>query len=231
VHELPAGVLTPVHSFGLKGDVKTNVHFVEEHLLAYPCGSGTILLNLETSEQSQIGGAAIGGITALGLTPSRRLLAVAERSAEERGVGTVHIYDTSTLKRRKLLAYSELGSASIASVAFSADSKLCLTQGAEPDWTLVLWSTEKAAKALCTVRMSSAAAAGETAPAVRQADFCPSDPGLVGVTGDHILRFFRIMEGQLKPLNVNVKMDLQVEILQKCRFSDEYLVLAVCTSC
>ena len=62
--------------------------------------------------------------------------------------GTVQVYDPVTLKRRKLLSYSELGSTTIFSIAFSADGKLCLTQGAEPDWCLVLWSTEKAAKVL-----------------------------------------------------------------------------------
>ena len=52
--------------------------------------------------------------------------------------GTVQVYDPVTLKRRKLLSYSELGSTTISSIAFSADGKLCLTQGAEPDWCLVL---------------------------------------------------------------------------------------------
>ena len=60
--------------------------------------------------------------------------------------GTVQVYDPVTLKRRKLLSYSEVGSMTISSIAFSADGKLCLTQGSEPDWCLVLWSTEKAAK-------------------------------------------------------------------------------------
>ena len=40
-------------------------------------------------------------------------------------------------------------------VAFSADGRHCLTQGAGPDWTLVLWNIEKSARPLCTVRTSA----------------------------------------------------------------------------
>lgn len=51
------GVLSHGHLFGLKADVKSNVHFIEEHLVVYPCGHSVVLLHLETRAQqvSQVG--------------------------------------------------------------------------------------------------------------------------------------------------------------------------------
>lgn len=45
------GVLSHGHLFGLKTDVKSNVHFIEEHLVAYPCGHSVVFLHLETRAQ------------------------------------------------------------------------------------------------------------------------------------------------------------------------------------
>lgn len=90
-----------------------------------------------------IGGTSSAGITALALTPNRRLLAVAEAALTERGCATVNIYDAATLKRRKMLSWPEMGSSSIVAVAFSGDGRLCLTQGGAPEWKLVLWTAEK----------------------------------------------------------------------------------------
>ena len=44
-------VLTHRHIFGLKGDVKRLIHFVEESTCMYPCGHNIILYNSETREQ------------------------------------------------------------------------------------------------------------------------------------------------------------------------------------
>lgn len=48
---LGGGVLSHGHLFGLKTHVKSNVHFVEEHLVAYPCGHNVVFLHLETRSQ------------------------------------------------------------------------------------------------------------------------------------------------------------------------------------
>lgn len=90
-----------------------------------------------------ISGTASAGITALALTSNRRLLAVAEAALTEKGCPTVNIYDAGTLKRRKMLSWSDMGSPTIVCVAFSADGRLCLTQGGAPEWKLVLWIAEK----------------------------------------------------------------------------------------
>ncbi len=44
-------VLSHGHLFGLKADVKSNVHFVEEHLVVYPCGHSVVFLHVESRAQ------------------------------------------------------------------------------------------------------------------------------------------------------------------------------------
>ncbi|CAM9408970.1 unnamed protein product [Ectocarpus fasciculatus] len=218
-------VLSHGHLFGLKTDVKSNVHFVDEHLVVYPCGHSVVFLHVESRAQQLISGTASAGITALALTTNRRLLAVAEAAMTEKGCPTVNIYDVVNLRRRKMLSWPEMGSPNIVSVAFSADGRLCLTQGGAPEWKLVLWTAEKAAKVICSVKISSPGANGDPAPAVNQADFCPSDPAVVCVTGDKILRFFRVVDAQFKPLPLSLKMELQVYTAH-CWLADDQVVVS-----
>ncbi|KAH8057395.1 hypothetical protein JL721_9775 [Aureococcus anophagefferens] len=121
-------VLTHRHIFGLKGDVKRLIHFVEESTCMYPCGHNIILYNSETREQELIHGmvgppTASEGITALAITPNRKYMAVAERS--DRGV--VNIYDAATRRRRKMLAYAELGSKEVADFCPQDSTVVCVT--------------------------------------------------------------------------------------------------------
>ncbi|CAM9298321.1 unnamed protein product, partial [Laminaria digitata] len=60
---------------------------------------------------------------------------------------------------------------------------------------------------------------------VNQADFCPSDATVICVTGDKILRFFRVTDAQLKPLPLNLKMELQVYTAH-CWLGDEQVVVS-----
>ena len=68
----------------------------------------------------------------------------------------------------------------------------------------------QAAKVICSAKISSPGANGDPAPAVNQADFCPTDASVICVTGDKIIRFFRVADVQLKPLPLILKIELQV---------------------
>lgn len=51
----PGDVLSHGHLFGLKADVKSNVHFVDEHLVVYPCGHSVVFLHVESRAQQVSG--------------------------------------------------------------------------------------------------------------------------------------------------------------------------------
>ncbi|KAK7242357.1 WD-repeat domain [Aureococcus anophagefferens] len=103
-----------------------------------------------------------------------------------------------------MLAYAELGSKEVVYVAFSGDSKFCLTQGGAPEWQLVLWTFDRAGEA-----HQHDALPTPNGPPVYQADFCPQDSTVVCVTGDSILRFMRITENQFRPIPFNLKREPQ----------------------
>ena len=94
------------HIFGLRGDVKDNIHFVEESTIIYPVGHTVVSYNVETKVQRFTPGSPESeGITALAVSPNKKFLAVAERADK----GTISVYDLQTLKRRKVLVSSETG--------------------------------------------------------------------------------------------------------------------------
>ena len=150
-------------SVSRQADVKDHLQYLDENNVVYPCGHNTVVYNTETREQSLIHGIHAGtavekgatsqdseGITALAVTPNRRYIGVAERCVDR---GVVNIFDAQSYRRRRVLNYAELGSKEVVCVAFSADSKQVLMLGGAPDWTLVLWSTDRTAKVVASMKL------------------------------------------------------------------------------
>lgn len=193
-------LLVHSHVFGLKVDVGGHLQYLDENLVLYPCGHSTVIYNTETRVQTFIHGTLPGpsvdgatvkdGISALAIAGNRRVLAIAERAA-------VNLYDAQTLRRRRVLSYAELGS-EIKSVAFSKDGAQVLVVGGAPDWTVVLWSTDRTAKIAATTRFGTE---------VKQADLCPTDPSVVCVTGPGVLKVLKAAEGAFKPVPLGFKRE------------------------
>ncbi|ETK90168.1 hypothetical protein L915_06001 [Phytophthora nicotianae] len=205
------------HFFGLKGSVHNNVAFAEESVLVYPCGHNVIIYNLESKEQQFIHGVETTGrgITALAVAPNKRYVAVAEQA--ERAV--VHIHDLNTLRRRRTLTLSDGLADTFVWVAFSGDSKYCVTQGGAPDWVLSLWLWEK------TKLLASVKASAPQGNAVHQADFSPVDPFTVCVSGNGLLKFFRFADGQLRLQATPLKRE-PAHFLRHAWVSDDRVVAA-----
>ena len=187
--------MSPRHTFGLKADVKDNVHYLDEQTVLYPAGHNVVIFNTEQKTQRFISGTEkTEGITAIAVSPNKKYVAVAERAAEgEKALVTV--FDLHTLKRRKVLqaVASDVMSREFVCLAFSPDSKGLLTHGGAPDWTLVYWLWEKA-------KVGAVSKSSNAQNAVYQVSFNPVDNTVVCVTGDGICRFLRITDQTLKPL-------------------------------
>lgn len=91
----------------MKGDVRDNIHYVDESTVLYPAGHQIILYHIETKTQRFIQGSAeVEGITCVALSANRKYLAVAERAEKAQ----ITVYDMASLKRRKVLSASDVNS-------------------------------------------------------------------------------------------------------------------------
>lgn len=129
------------HVFGIKGDVADNICYLDEQTIVFPTGSNCILYNIDQKSQRFIPGTDKSpGITAMAVSPNRRYVAISERG--EKAIITV--YDLHTLRKKKVLTYTDGAAMDNVSLAFSPDSKYLISQGGKPDWMLLYWTWEKA---------------------------------------------------------------------------------------
>ncbi|GBG61790.1 hypothetical protein CBR_g23749 [Chara braunii] len=78
--------LVPKYVFGLQGSVRDNIHFIDETSVVYPAGHNTVLYHIEQRTQKFIPGTAdTDGISAIALSPNRKVVAVAERASSPIG--------------------------------------------------------------------------------------------------------------------------------------------------
>eukprot|EP00698_Gefionella_okellyi_P006107 TRINITY_DN15567_c0_g1_i1.p1 TRINITY_DN15567_c0_g1~~TRINITY_DN15567_c0_g1_i1.p1 ORF type:complete len:1180 (-),score=311.31 TRINITY_DN15567_c0_g1_i1:65-3577(-) len=196
--------------FGSKPSV--NCYFKDEHSFVYAAGDAVIIYAFDTKvQQVVIPTEKSAGITALCCSPSRRYVAVAEKS--DRGI--ISIYDLVSLRRRRTLTSSECGSQRYVSCCFSSDNKLFLAQGGEPDWRLVIWNWEKM-KVLATITLNVP---------MHQCSFNPGDPTVICATGDGIFRIYRFADNVFKQVvGAVAKRDPQ-KYLSHEWLSDERLIV------
>jgi len=195
------------HAFGIKADVKDNIHFIDDSTCAYPVGRNVVIYHTQgaspPNQQKFIqGNEKCETITAMALCPKKRYLAVAE-SAES---PVISIYDVSGggRKKKKTLPgqgqpFPELNSREYVCIAFSADGKVLVTQGGAPEWTLVYWSWDRSKAIAWTSSATDKTAAAQDKHHITCVSVSPKDNTLVCVSGNGVFRFFRLQEGQLRP--------------------------------
>eukprot|EP00746_Dinoflagellata_sp_MGD_P071928 gnl/MRDRNA2_/MRDRNA2_29238_c0_seq1.p1 gnl/MRDRNA2_/MRDRNA2_29238_c0~~gnl/MRDRNA2_/MRDRNA2_29238_c0_seq1.p1 ORF type:complete len:1218 (-),score=322.40 gnl/MRDRNA2_/MRDRNA2_29238_c0_seq1:252-3905(-) len=188
----PAISLAHRHVFGLKADVKSNVHYAaEENQVLYPAGHNTVLYFTDQKTQKIFPGVeGTEGITCLAVSPNRKYMAVAERCPDH-GICTVFDLNTGK-KKRGTLSYADSDAKEHVCVAFSAENKFLITQGGPPDWTLVYWAWDKGRP------LAATKASNSQGSVIHECSFNPQDSTLVCVIGDGIFKFFRLQEGTFK---------------------------------
>lgn len=206
---------------GRNPNVRNCLTYVTDHHIAYVCGFQVVIINTETKEQNFISGTSTYqhqslGITVIASNVSKRIIAVAEKVEP---AAIVTFYDANTLRRKKMLTHADLGSSEIRAMAFSEDGRFLVTQSAGPEWNLVLWNVEKGAKFLCSAKI----ALSDETP-VHRVSFCPWDPTVILVIGKSILRLFRYIEGQLRPMSITVRRD-QANFISFAWLAEEQLVV------
>ena len=218
-----AGKLNVKHVFGLTANSRNSLAFAADHQLVYNSGAYVVVLNTETREQNLINtfnthstNNKSQGCTAISCSFSRKFIAVGERGEH---VGTVVLYDSSSLRKKKVLYYPELGSKHYSCIAFSDDGRQCLTQGAGPEWNLVLWAVDKTVKVMATIKVTP-----NDEAVVNQISFCPWDPTLCVVVGKGFAKLFRIIENAFKVVPLSVRRD-QDNFISHYWLPDDILIL------
>lgn len=93
--------------FGYQRSANDNLHYAEDGSLFFAAGHCVVVQSADGKSQRFIPGSdAADGITALAMSPSRKLLAVAEKADK----GLISVYDTASLKKRKVLQAGDVGS-------------------------------------------------------------------------------------------------------------------------
>ena len=112
------------YAFGLNPNIRNSITLVEDRFLVYACGHQAVVVNIETKEQTFIPASfhpyVSQGISAIASNTPKKLIAIAEKAEP---VGSVALYDSQSLRRRKILQHPELGSKEIMCVAFSNDGR------------------------------------------------------------------------------------------------------------
>ncbi len=107
--------------FGLRADVADNLHYADDGSIIYPAGHNVILYQNDTKTQRFIPGSPESeGITAMAVSPNRKLLAVAEKAEK----AMISVYDLATLKKRKVLLSTEANSKASCNRDTPHDTKL-----------------------------------------------------------------------------------------------------------
>eukprot|EP00241_Pyramimonas_parkeae_P007877 CAMPEP_0114261564 /NCGR_PEP_ID=MMETSP0058-20121206/21223_1 /TAXON_ID=36894 /ORGANISM="Pyramimonas parkeae, CCMP726" /LENGTH=181 /DNA_ID=CAMNT_0001377145 /DNA_START=26 /DNA_END=567 /DNA_ORIENTATION=+ len=170
-------------AFGLSGEVRENVHFVDESLVVYPSAASLVVYNTETKTQKFVPNTPdTEGITAVAIASNRKFLAVAEKADD----AVITIYDLQTYKKRKTLQTKQVESQEYACLAFSPDGKMLVSQGGAPEWTLIVWVWEKS-KVVTTHKHPEK-------KAVVQVLFNPVDPNVISIVGHNVLKGLRLVD-------------------------------------
>ena len=111
----------------------------------YPCGHNIVIYNTDDKSQRYIPGIeGSDGISALAVSPTKKFLAICERS--ERAICRVFDLTNPSLNKKKILTSTDYNSKEFVSCAFapSNEKSFLVTLNAEPDIKVIIWIWDKA---------------------------------------------------------------------------------------
>lgn len=184
--------------FGLKGDVRTNVYYLDDQTIIYPCGHNIVIYNMDDRSQKYIPGIeGSEGISAMALSPSKKFLAVCERADK----AVCSVFDMFALKRKKILCSMDYNAKEFVSVNFapSNEKSMLVTLTSEPDIKVIIWTWDKAK---CFTHQQVAITGQAT---VTQCSFHNQDQNSILVTGNNTFKFYRVTDNNiLKPTHTSI---------------------------
>ena len=91
--------VTPKFIFGVNGELRRNVHLIDNHKLLYTAGHNIVIYNLEDKTQDFLPGTeGTEGITAVAISTHKKHIAICEKGPTR---AMCHIFDVVSRRKRK----------------------------------------------------------------------------------------------------------------------------------
>jgi len=175
--------------FGLNNTIKPNVILASSETLIYAAGNTIVSHNINNGTQKIYTPPddCSSGVSAIAFVDGKRNVAFGDNSDEPQ----VCIFEMNSLHFLNLLRLGEdFGSKGFISLSFSEDGRYLLGHGGHPGWSLVIWSPENEQK------IASVRTADSDTP-VTQCTFSPGKNPQIAVTGNNILKIYKMEQGKL----------------------------------
>ncbi|CAK9258476.1 unnamed protein product [Sphagnum jensenii] len=221
--------LVPVEGFGLKGNLRDGVHFLDASTIAYVAGHCVILKDCRDKKQRVIAGTpSMYGISALAVSTSKKFIAVAEVAPPTKIPGTVEEENASKAAAAAAPAAATLTTAATAGAkspminiytlqSLIKKRSLTTTRFGSREIVSMCFSADGRMLAaqggapnwkllLWDVMATKVAASirsvdGTVAYQVR---YCPVDESLVTVVGDGFAKTFKYTDSSFRPVTTDV---------------------------
>ena len=204
---------------GIRANLHGSVHFLSDDEILYVASNVIVLLQTDSKDQRFIEiSKRCDEICAVAVSPNRRLIGVAERG---HGNGTenrvvLNIYSSDTLRRKKTIM-PRGGVTDIVHFSFSSDSKSCLILSKITDtensnhYSLSLWNLDAKGAAKVAASTSFSAPGGKSICMANISPHSyPDKSSVISLTGDSVLRFFRLIDIIFRPVTVkNIRSEPQ----------------------
>ncbi|KPP67019.1 cilia- and flagella-associated protein 44-like [Scleropages formosus] len=175
--DIPANLLSLIHSFGYDCGRRANLQLLDENTLVYIAGNLLILLDVMSKEQRYLRSCSGGGIGAIMVHPSKKHLAVAEKGMAP----NIIIYEYPSLQPYRILRGGTTRAYS--SVDFNREGILLASVGSAPDYMLTIWAWMEERVVLRCKAFSQD---------VYQVTFSPDNPGQLTTSGAGHIKFWKM---------------------------------------
>ena len=185
--------IIPKFAFGVRGDLKNSLFFLDDQRIIYAWGHNVVILNIGDDKTQEYIPCIEGseGITAMAVSHMKTYLAVWERA--DKAIWSIYII--SSKKRRKILTTDNITDREFISVAFSQQNEkghlVTLTGG--QDGMVILWQWNKGRwVAFQKVGISE----DQT---LYQASFISSDSNSIIVIGNGVYKYYKLKDNGIRP--------------------------------
>ncbi|KAI8897709.1 WD40-repeat-containing domain protein, partial [Globomyces pollinis-pini] len=166
------------YSFGFQSHKRSNVHFVEEHVVVSSIGNVLVFLNIKTGEPIYVQGVRIGSVGAIAVHPTKKYIAFAEVSEKD---PNIYIYQYPSMLIHRILRGGAVRGYS--DICFNSSGTKIASVAGDPDYMLTIWNWKEESILLRSKAFSQD---------VYRVNFSPENDGILTSAGMGHIKFWRM---------------------------------------